>query len=289
MTLRDVVRRDLRSGFQIRGGTWSTLRILLVIVLPGYYVIDSLNGPEADFIRGVVAAGGALPSHDNAFIIILGLLIGLLIPLLTMLDASDAIVAERNERTMKILLTLPNSRSDVYFGKVVGRSLFVLTPLLISLAVLGGFQVLVGEAAWEPLLGLTALSSMLVVCFVTIGVAISTMTKNTRAAVQTGIGAYFLLGPVWRVIEFAFVILGSTYRLDFITGIALLVGEFGSPVWAYEIAVVSLLDPGTRPPTMIGYGDTIFATSWFSTGVILAWLIVSVLIGYIVFDRADLG
>ena len=300
MSLRDVVRRDLYNAYRARGGLWSSLRVFLVVVVPGYYLIDGLTGPRADVYRQAlrvyelqpVRPEAQLPSHTDAFVILMGLLIGLLVPLLVMLDASDAVVAERQDGTMKLLLTLPNSRADVFFGKVAARSLLVLIPLIGGLAVLAVVaQVLAGAVPWEALVGLVAFSTLLVVCFVGIGVAISAMASSTRGAVQTGLGAYFVLGPLWRVFEYVLVLMGVTSsKLAPLVGWALFVGELGSPVWTAMAALELLLEPGTRWPTMFAwFGGDGLGDPRLWVGVVLAWLVSFLVLGYLAFRRADLG
>jgi ABC-2 type transport system permease protein len=166
-------------------------------VVPVIFVVallaDSSGGPEeVPFGSYVRETGLAIPLVCLAFGSIW------LIPLVTALVAGDIVATEDHHGTLKTILTRSVERWQVFAAKVlaaltyaaVGLTVFVATGLVLGglafgfdpVTLLSGTRVGVGRGLVLIALG-TLAYLMPVLAFATIGVLLSTLTRNSAAAV----------------------------------------------------------------------------------------------------------
>lgn len=267
--------------------------MFLVTVAPVAYVLSLRSRGEGRVLMDIVLMiTGMPPSDTDLVLVMLGLILGFFVPLLAVSDASDAIVAEREDRTIKLLLTLPNSRRQVLLGKAVARFGLLAVPLAGGLVVIALVAGTLGiPLSLRPLAALGGLSLLLLLCFVFAGVAASSLTRRTSRAVYLGLGVYVNLVLAWPLIQL-FLLYLTTGRVFPTGGVPPWFGTFGrlSPMWAYEAALEGLLTPGlTQPLVSRPPAGTIVATGWFPLGVLLAWLVGFLLVGLFAVGRADFG
>ncbi|QHS16164.1 ABC transporter permease subunit [Halopenitus persicus] len=178
---RAEARRLLTSN-----GPW-ILAILLVLwaYRPSYVGWDELG-----------------PNLTVGFIQIAG---SILLPLGVLLLSYRSVVAERSSGSLKFLLGLPLTRTDILVAKTLGRSAGIAIPVIGAVAVLG----LAGGlrfGLFSPLrFGAVLLVTLLyVVTLVSIATAVSAATTSTVRA--TGVlfgGFYLVLTVLWKPVATA--------------------------------------------------------------------------------------
>jgi len=266
MSVRTVARRDLADA----GRSKTLWGVTLAVVL---------------FTAGITGLAGV--SSDQPVGEVFGLvfqLIVLTVPIIALFLAKGAITGERESGSLRLMLSFPPSRRDILLGKLVGRTALMLVATLVGgvatglvVALLGGGLELL--APFMLLLGLMGMS------FVAIGVGISAASASDGRATAAAIDVYLVFVAMWDLVQAG--IRGGAVELGLV--------EAGSqPAWLQFI--------GTLPPnqaavaayeTVAGGGRVFaadpFASAWFPTLVLLAWLAVAVAAGYLRFRVADIG
>jgi len=138
-------------------------------------------------------------------------LVTTLVPLVGVVVGYNAVSGERESGSLKLLLSLPHSRADVVFGKVVGRG------AALSLAVFAGFLlpavVLLALAQFGYIqafnagsyLGYTVFAAVLGVVFVAIAVGCSAASTTQRRALIGGVAIYVLFVMLWGAVTGQFL------------------------------------------------------------------------------------
>ncbi|HSU54188.1 MAG TPA: ABC transporter permease subunit [Candidatus Dormibacteraeota bacterium] len=115
-------------------------------------------------------------------------LVQYLVPLLGLLLGHDLIVSEKEERTLRLLLSSGVSRSRLLLGKFLGACLTIAVPLVAGFLVAG---LVIGLAARDsglaPFLKLAFSGVALGIVFVAIGVALSTFSKTRVQAIVAAV------------------------------------------------------------------------------------------------------
>jgi ABC-2 type transport system permease protein len=134
-----------------------------------------------------------------------------LVPLVGIVVGYNAISGERESGSLKLLLSLPHSRADVVFGKVVGRgaalSLAVFTGFLLPGLVLFALEQTGALAAFNvgSFLGYTVFAAVLGVVFVAISVGFSAAASTQRRALIGSVGVYVLFVLLWSAVTGQFL------------------------------------------------------------------------------------
>jgi ABC-2 type transport system permease protein len=138
-------------------------------------------------------------------------LVTTLVPLVGVVVGYNAVSGERESGSLKLLLSLPHSRADVVFGKVVGRGAalslavfagFLLPALvLLALAQLGYIQAFNAGSY----LGYTVFAAVLGVVFVAIAVGCSAAARTQRQALIGGVAIYVLFVMLWGAVTGRFL------------------------------------------------------------------------------------
>lgn len=258
----------------------SAVFVLFGVLLVGSYIIfeDAFSPPDAD-------PGTAL----DAMVFVLSP-IALVAPIIALMVGYKAIVGERESGSLKVLLSLPHTRWDVMFGKLVGRSLVVTVPLLAALIVMGILVSIFIEPIGPVTYGIVlVLSILFAMTFVAIAIAISGATSNSTIAGAAMFGVYVLFLLFWDLID-----LGLLYLVE-----GRLTPQPDPPGWylffdmlspdgAYLIAAQGLLPEvdiyaGLFPDTVPWY-----LTEWVAITILFFWLVVPFAIGYYRFREDDL-
>jgi ABC-2 type transport system permease protein len=134
----------------------------------------------------------------------LSMIIGLLLTLIAILMSHDIITGEREQGTLRMVLSSPIRRSAVVAAK--GISVFLLTFALLLYAVLlyllvvsassGGAFELSGGRILEMIL-LFFISLLTLIVFVGVGIAVSTAARHTSPALVASIGIWSLAVLAW--------------------------------------------------------------------------------------------
>ncbi|MFB6134667.1 MAG: ABC transporter permease subunit, partial [Halanaeroarchaeum sp.] len=217
---------------------------------------------------------------------------GLLVPILALVAAYLAIAGERESGSIKILLGLPPSRGEVLIGKFVARSLVVVVGIVVGFAVAALVTALLyGFVPVTVFAEVTLLSAVLGVAFVGIAVGISAATASRARAMTYGISAFLVLTLLWDLVpEIASMIVGTTPQGGVQPWYLLL--TILSPTGAYNGLVAVVLGAPTGSPgfpALLSGPTPVYLTPQAMVAILGVWTVVSLLVGYRLFDRADIS
>lgn len=229
-----------------------------------------------------------------------------LIPVIALILGWKAIAGERETGTMKVMLALPHSRTDVVVGKLLGRSLVLSLSLVIGFAlaavVVAAFM---GAFGIVDYVGLLVMSIIYGIAYLSIAVAISALTKSTTIA-GVGIFSVFLLFYViWNAI---LSVVQALVFFEYLSGVEVDVNGMTTerpPNWAFFI---DSLDPGAAygnaltlvtSAADLGFegeaGEALFdgavpfyLQDWFAFVILLLWIAVPLVFAVWRFNQVDL-
>lgn len=161
-----------------------------------------------------------------------------ILPIFMLITTVRSVVGDREAGVYEYMLSLPVSLSSWYWGKLVGRFIVIFLPVVIAmfLAVFWGMFKGV-DIPWSQVLLYIGLLDALIVCFLGIGMLISTLSKSTDVAQ----GAAFI---IWLtlLLFLDLILLGTLIReglpAESAVGIALT-----NPLQAFRTATMLLFDP----------------------------------------------
>lgn len=276
MTWQAIARKDYA---QSRDSTLVQylLYFFVAVCLLGGYVYpmtvegDPTKGEFAGFMTGAIT---------------------LLLPLLAILVSYNSIVGEREGGQLNLLLSLPNNRREVVFGKLVGRGLFLLAGVVVGLVGAGALVVYpFGSITVSSALsyaGYILLTLAFGGIFYGIGLAVSTFTTSKRLATMTGFGAYFLFVLVWDGVRQGINI--GLERLGVINGTPpdWLLFVYGiEPTMLYERLVAAFFEGGTAGPYLSADAPW-YLGEWVALALFVVWVVVPLTLGYWRFEVTDL-
>lgn len=259
-----------------------------------------------------VVAGATAPTEPTATMALsfVAVTSQLFIPLVALVAGYMALVGERRNGSLRILLSYPFSRLDLVFGKTIGRGIVVGLTLVVALSV-GGIvaTVLYGNPGVGTFAGYLGTVVLFGLAFTGIAVGISAGTATRGRAMALAIGSYMGFLLFWRPI-----IAGIYYLLNgSLPGLTVepwyFLARRLNPVEAFQALTSSVLDtevglafgipvedvPSDVPPDQLTLakrlvGDVPFyLEDWFMAGILFLWLVVPVALGYLRFRTADLG
>jgi ABC-2 type transport system permease protein len=186
-----IARKELKSYFAspiayIVIGLWALLYGYFFVAILNYFVRQSMQmnqfgmgGPQAMNINQQLIR----PLLQNVTILVL-----FLMPMVTMRIYSE----EKRSGTIELLLTSPLTDFQIIMGKFLGA----MALYAVMLAVTGihlGLLFVYGHPEWKPILlsyvGLFLLGG----CFISVGLFISSLTKNQIVAGMVTFAAFLLL------------------------------------------------------------------------------------------------
>jgi ABC-2 type transport system permease protein len=291
-----VARKEFSDSRRSR--TLLVIVALFVLIVGGVtfgyaeYFADTGSGPEQNpptatertltavvILSGLLGNGGAFGPVD------------LLVPAIGLLLGYKAIVGERESGRIKLLLGLPHSRSDVVFGKLLGRSAvaglavlagFVATALVLALVNGGGVTLV-------PLVVLVVLTLVLAAVHVSVGIGISALAPSTGWATALVIGVITVFQVLWGAIFFAIRLVVLDPSRPTPTWFRAL--RETNPTSAYRRALRATLDAVVDRSVggdATSAGEALVLQDWFGFVLLAAWLTVPFVVGLVVFRNADL-
>ncbi|MBP1922609.1 ABC-2 type transport system permease protein [Halorubrum alkaliphilum] len=188
MSLVAVANKDFQDTVRSRGMVILVALFSLLVSLFAYLV-----RPQGDAQQ---FATELLLSQLVGPVLVTGL-----IPLVGIVVGYNAVSGERDSGSLKLLLSLPHSRADVVFGKVIGRG------AALALAVLAGFLLPALVLIVVPVtfnagsfLGYTVFAAVLGVVFVAIAVGCSAAMATQQRALIAGIAVYAVFVLLWGLL-----------------------------------------------------------------------------------------
>ncbi|MFB6304779.1 MAG: ABC transporter permease [Haloferacaceae archaeon] len=275
MSWRAVARKDFQDAVRSR---WLVGLAALFVVLVSVAV----------YLSYLFRGGGTVASTDilRSGFVQDGVATGF-IPLVSLVVAYNAVVGERESGSLKLLLALPHSRSDVVFGKVIGRAAAVAVAILAGFLVPAVVLLGLGEVVFQAVayVQYAVFSALLGVAFVSIAVGFSASTSSHRLAIAGAIGIFFLfvvlLGAIQLPLQFYLSLNGTPEWLP-LTGTELLrTIRLVNPTGSFKIITNGFL--GGRLFT--GDGARLQVSALL---MLLVWTLLPPLLGLLRFEAADL-
>src|ERR1700704_3542759 len=187
-----IAHKELKSYFSspiayIVIGFWALLYGYFFVALLNYFVRQSMQmgqfgmqGPQAMNVNQQLIR----PLLQNVLILIL-----FLMPMVTMRSYSE----ERRSGTIELLLTSPLTDFQIIMGKFFGALALYGVMLAVTLIHIGVLVFYGGRPEWKPIvtvyLGLLLLGG----CFISVGLFISSMTKNQIVAFVATFAVFLML------------------------------------------------------------------------------------------------
>lgn len=212
-----------------------------------------------------------------------------LIPWVGLMVGYKAIAGERSSGSIRLILGLPNTRREVFFGKVIGQTAVVSVAILIGY----GAAALVALISYDSFAlfefsTYTLLTMLYALVCISIAIGFSASTKSQKRALAGAITVYSLILFLWDVIAAVLATLTIGYTVP--------VGE--QPAW---LSIFFALNPSTafahatravipeyREITFFPYLETNFWVDWYGFIIMMLWIVIPLTLGYLCFSRADL-
>lgn len=282
MSWSHIARKDFADAG--RSLTLWVVTGLLVVLVAGMVAIPSLLSAEEPFADALYFLFSA---------------VGLLIPIIGLLLGYNAVVGERESGSIRFLLGLPNTRRDVVWGKLLGRTGVIVAASVVAFAVGAGVIAWLYEGfVVSDYLVLLAFTVVMGVVYLSIAVGVSASVSSRGKAIAGVLGVFVLFDVVWQSIPS-----GIYYLLE--GSWPTLYGEGTLPAWfvlverlspgqalsAVAITIVDVIDTAEIDLTAAGRvaGEIPFyLETWFAGVIVVAWIAVPVAIGYARFSRAVL-
>lgn len=170
-----VARLDLSEVLRSR---WLVFCLVVHGVLAGTFV---LVGLRESGVVGFTGMGRALMSWSHALLFLL--------PLLALSATGQVVNSARDDGSLELLLSNPVSRTAYFAGTSLVRIGALVLPVFVAMPAMGVFGTLAfgQDVPWEFLFRGMAVSAALLLCFVAIGLALSTLVRNQAKALMLGI------------------------------------------------------------------------------------------------------
>ncbi len=279
MSLTRIAKKDLRDTSRSRMlGVVVVLYVLFTAGVAYIYTLVPAIGPGA----------GELSLELISF---LGAPIGLFVPIIGLLLGFNAIAGELESGSIKLLLSEPHTRSDVVFGKFVGRFVVMtIATLLGFIAALGIVLTLYTELSPVVYGEYVLLTVLFGGVYVSLGIAVSSLTRSKTKATAGVVGLFVVLNWGWgliglllhRVIEGSFIPLGTVpawYQFF----------SQGSPGGAFSRVSNAMLDlQGQAQQIAVTADDPWFLQWYVALAILFIWMIVPLAIGYLRFQSMDI-
>jgi ABC-2 type transport system permease protein len=186
-----IAHKELKSYFSspiayIAIGFWALLYGYFYVALLSFFVRQSMQmgqfgmqGPQAMNVNQQLIR----PLMQNVTILIL-----FLMPMVTMRTYSE----EKRSGTIELLLTSPLTDFEIILGKFLGAMGLYAVMLAVS-GIHIGLLFVYGHPEWKPIVGAYIGLFLLGGCFISLGLFISSLTKNQIVAGMVTFAVFLLL------------------------------------------------------------------------------------------------
>ena len=283
MSIVTVAKKDLR-GVRRSRALWVAVTLLTLGTVAFAYFHEGYQLSPTETVQELFST--------------LALGLRILLPIIALVVSYLAIAGERRSGGIKFLLGVPNTRLDVFLGKLSSRLLLVGAGL--SFAFVAATSVAVARHGVLPLpdiVGLYIVSLVYASVFVSIAVALSAAVAGRGRAIAAAVGAYFVLVilyamPVIRIPDlvrwFHHQLLGFESNPNLYDAVS-----YSSPYVAFQKATNLVFPPAQQ--TQVFYRSAEngadlpgYLADEVSVVVFAGWRVVPLVLGYLRFDRTDL-
>lgn len=262
---------------------------LLMLLLTGLYL-------GIDFIADAFAQDGDPAVEGMINLVTTGATT--LVPVLAIVLSYKAIVSERTSGSLSVMLSLPNTRADVFFGKFVGRSMILL--FIIAAGFASGFAVSLwsfGLSGALTFFQYALFISVLGIVYVALGLALSGATKSGTLATVGSLGLFALFRFLWTpVLLLAFTAISRVRtgswepNEEVVPELLVELMVMLNPHNAYGVIVDQVVygqATGGIRQGVIESGSALGSPAVGSV-VLLCWIVVPLALGYLRFSSVDL-
>jgi ABC-2 type transport system permease protein len=286
-----VARKDFRGARRSRL-LWAAAVVLGLIAAFAAYV-SGTSGQSADLVRRLFR--------------LLTLVLAVLLPVVALVASYLAIAGEREGGGIKFMLSLPNTRRDVFVGKLASR-LGIVAGGVAFMYVAAASVALTRHAAFPAgvVFGTLVLSLVYGGTFVSIAVSLSAAAASRSRAIAGAFGSYFVLVIlyIFPVVQIPTMVrwvhttlLGADPNPDLYNAV-----RYTSPFLAYRKSINLVMPADLRQTvfrsslpadTSLDTGQVnaalpVYLSDEFSLIVFAFWVVVPLTAGYLVFERSDL-
>ena len=250
-------------------------------------------------------ARGLGPSSATAAVDNLGLPFQLLVPLAAILVGCFTVSGERASGSLRVLLGMPLSRTEIVVGKLLGG----LAALAIGVIAAVGFAIPVslgtfGSVPVRPLVGLGGTTVLFAFAFGGLSIGISAAAGTPRQSIAILIGGYMTMTFLWEPVVVGVhhaaqrVLPGGTAAtlvpflerlnpIEAYADIATMLG--GASVYPLRITFGLLdRDPGASLADHVSGSGAGYLVEPFLIGVLCAWTVGPVLLGLLRLRAVDI-
>ncbi|WP_158057774.1 ABC transporter permease [Halorussus halophilus] len=219
----------------------------------------------------------------------------LIIPLVALVAAYLSVAGERESGSIRFLLSIPNDRKDVVFGKFLSRALLVSGAILFAFAVGGVLSaVLYPSLELATFVRVVAFVLYFTMAYVAIAVGISSLTATRSKAMAASIGYFFVFNVLW-IQGSAFSAVGALrFVFEDTLGVQLSQNteqfvQSLSPAVSYLQSLRLAFPDGFQGLPPVDPSTPFYLEPWFGLVILAAWIVLPLGLGYWRFERADLG
>jgi ABC-2 type transport system permease protein len=281
VSVESIFSKDLTS-VRRSGALWGvTVCLALVAAMMAYVNVGRAAPP--------------LREAQNAYGLLVGL-IGVLVPIVAIIASYMSITGERASGGIKFLLAFPNTRRDVFVGKLLSR-LGVVSAIVLFMFVAATAMTVARYGVFPAgvAVGVLAVTLLYAWTFVALSVACSSAAATRSQAIAATVGSYFVL-----------VILNLTFRFSQVVQLVhdVILGlepdphlyaafDYASPYIAYQKAA-NLVYPTAMERNVFRFREEAresmpaYLSDEVSLVVFAAWLVIPLALGYLLFQRSDL-
>ncbi|MFD1586118.1 ABC transporter permease [Halorientalis brevis] len=284
MSVLTVAKQDFKSARRSRA-LWTAATLFTLLAALIAFGTQGYRLPPAEQVQNLFRT--------------LGMVLGILLPIIALVASYMSIAGQRESGGIKFLLGFPNTRRDVFLGKLLSRLALVSSGLvLVFVAATSVAVTRHGTLPIGTVLGLFAVSLLYGAVFVCVAVALSAAIGSRSRAIGAAVGSYFVLVVLYVVPTIRIgtlvqwvhhTMLGMETNPDLYNAVT-----YTSPYIAFRKAQ-NLVFPEAfqRQVFMRASEDTatdlpVYLSDEFALLVFAAWLVVPLVVGYLRFDRTDL-
>ena len=277
----DLVPGTVRVNGTVAGNLDSRGFILLELP-PGVSNVSLVIGGEAYEITAYVPedGGAAFLSGPDFVLLLISAFSSLIVSIFAIVISFDAVSKERIQGTMDLLLSRPASRTGVLLGKFLASFAAVAVPVtLVNLAGIAAISAASGRGPTGSFAAaFVGYSLLLIVYYVLLQLALSTLAKTSGTAVLFGILIWLLLNILYNIVTFVLAALLSA----------------GDPAAQFRIAqyaalgnpsgIVSALISLAAPSGLTPIGGTALDAVTLGAGAVI-WLVFLLVLALWVFEK----
>lgn len=268
----------LISKAEIKDSITARWFFLYSVVFGGAIIALYLTEITESQVMGFMGISRLLLTYFQLCIVVL--------PIFILITTVRSIVSDKESNVLEYLLSMPVSLRDFFWGKITGRFIVILIPILGAMILTVIWARIKGlDIEWSVFGAYCPLLIAMSWCFLGMAMLISSMVQRQ----ETGLGAAFFIWLI-LVLFLDIILIGIflQYQInpEIIISIALL-----NPLQDFRVASMALFDPEM---TMLGPSSWFILNHFGKTGFILFSIIypsvigfVMALGGFIVFSKKD--